>query len=289
MRNDPRLEFWDSTDPKSFRRDLPSNARAVLFTRYISHELNTRLRKQAHKRGIFCQPGMHETGELRVELQRVVDHVPPKRVEPIEDAFERLMAQTEVMVNKVAEHAQEPILTTPAAPAVAEAAPRKRYRIASFIAEHGDLTVTKNRAAEATRVLALMEAHGLKSTMKSVLETMRVMQKKAGVVGLRRTPPRGNGAVTAAPAIAPPRKIVLPPPVAAARASAPPILLRESAPPPVPAIQEDALIQAIGEAEHYIDDMQAAAKLLAELMPRLKAEIAKFRDRQRRAREIFLD
>lgn len=308
MRRDPRIEFWDSTDPKAHARDLPSNARALFFTRFINHEWAGRLRKQAKKRGIYCGVGVHDTGELRVELQRVVDHVQPKPVvvedHPVFVAAAKLVAALEVPPPVVA--APAPVEPAPSEepmpePEVTEEVmpePRFDWRpvvkqrkgkgVMDFVTAHANLQA-ESRTHEGERVLALMKAAGVTSTLKSVMEHIRIASRKAGIATKTAGPyksgkvrgghRKGNGSVSAT--------MPLPAPPAPPKPPVEPV--RQARKTKTLPLQADALIQAIGEAEHYIEDMQAAAKLLAELMPRLKTEISAFRDKQRRAAEIFLD
>jgi hypothetical protein len=301
MRDNPRLEFWDSTDPKTRTRDLPSNTRAVLFTKWLSHETDGRLRKQAKKRGIFCKPGVHETGELRIELQRVVDNTlsvkpmtdPPPPVSAPAPTLDRVFER--VVLPPPAMPTPEPSVAldvTPIPPPKVKTGRRNARGVAAFVAAHCDVHAVE-RTREAERLLALMQAEGMNSTVKSVMESLRLASKKAGVK-VRVTGPyktgtlrgqhakvRPNGGASAA--LAPP-PVVPPAPVVQELAQVRTELKKARATP-----HGDGLIAAISEAEHYIEDMMAAAKLLAELMPRLKTEIASFRDKQRRAAEIFLD
>lgn len=297
MRTDPRLVFWDSTDPKSARKDLPSNTRAVLMTRYISHEMSHRITKEARRRNILCDTRQFETGELRAELQRIVDHQPPKPPrESVDAEIQRLIAATEADHHPVETKPWRPTIdpvvpptevddtpimetptptpTPPSTDAVVSTGRRGRATLQDWVGKYGDLAVV-DRTAEAKRLVKLFAMRGRKAELSSVLETMRLMRIAAG--GKQRTSPTPK-----------------PPPIPTSAPVPPPRLTMAvpgtfEATPPAEPVRNDALLTAIDEAEHYIDDMQAAAKLLGELMPRLKAEIAKFRDRQRRARELFLD
>jgi hypothetical protein len=339
QRRDPRFEFWDSTDPRTPKRDLPSNARAVIFTRYLSHHTDIRLRKQAKKRGIFCLPGFWETGELREELQRVVDHREPKPLPPEFKAtkqerawqqMDELLTTAEVALahpwtakTLLGQPAPDPEPETPQEQApvpvpatIAEAEggegpdaeddtppPHLSENLPVWVKRYARLDVVADRMTEAARVLAVMERHGRKSTVKSVLETMRLLQREAGVPGMRKSRTTGPrpAKVPVRPVL---RKKRTPEAIDAAVVQhaddeaaweapvvVPPVVKVPPVVPPVAVAQArgDALIQSIEEAERYIADMASAAALLGELMPRLKDEIAKFRERQRRAAELFLD
>lgn len=70
-RSHPRVQLWDSTDPDTRRRELPSNARAVIYTRWVSHDLTNRLIKTARDRGnvtLFPISSTHALNDKIAEL-----------------------------------------------------------------------------------------------------------------------------------------------------------------------------------------------------------------------------
>lgn len=71
-REHPRVVVWESTDPKSLNKDLPTNARAVVMTRFVDHTLSGRIIEQARQRNLTLFP-MLETGQIKAQLDELLD------------------------------------------------------------------------------------------------------------------------------------------------------------------------------------------------------------------------
>src|SRR5262245_18050923 len=309
MRRDPRLVFWDSTDPKVQHKDLPSNCRAVLFTPWMSHEWDGRIRRQADRRGIFCKPGMHTSGELRAELQRVVDHAPPKpKPDVLEELFEKELAKTKLVTPSEPVVVPDPVVVSAVEPVTESESKESGSVVKSLKARSGALArliraqanlnmfaahTGLERHKQTERMRALARKQGLTTTLATVTEMLRQEAKRQGIVVQSSRRPVHEAAEKPTPVVPPtvaPQPVV--PPVVAEGHPAVVEQMVASAQAFVAGRKSsagDSLLQAIGEAERYIGDMQAAAALLADLMPRLKAAIADFKERQRKAAEIFLD
>lgn len=52
LRRSRYIDVWESTDPSTQRRQLPSNAKALIFTRFVSHALLSRLMSEAKGRDL---------------------------------------------------------------------------------------------------------------------------------------------------------------------------------------------------------------------------------------------
>ena len=179
MRQHPQFVFWDSTDPHTQRRDLPANARVVLVTRFVSHALEQRVRSDAKRRGIASIPGLMSSGDVREHLQPVVDHVVPKREEPV-TAFEALFDTSMRIMNPLLDVSGPK--QAPAVPQEMEipvSTPQVLRRpgmgeLKAFIVKHMDRSsALEGPFDEARRLLSKLHDSGVTSTIDSVRQTMR--------------------------------------------------------------------------------------------------------------------
>jgi len=71
-REHPRVVFWDSTDPSTARSDVPTNARAIIYTRWVSHAVTDRLIKTARDRKLTIFPMITSTHTLNDKIGEVL-------------------------------------------------------------------------------------------------------------------------------------------------------------------------------------------------------------------------
>lgn len=269
MRRHPQLVFWDSTDPKSDSRDLPANAKVVFITKWISHARETPLRKMARDRGLLCPAGFLSTGDIRAVLDRFI--------------AARAARDTPPQVVQISNVLVAPSLPPPPPPPQEPELPieevslklrsPRQGEMKTFVLAHADRIASP--ADEARRLMPVLNERGVSTSYESLAQAVRNYRSE---IPLTQRP--ATSATAPEPEHTPPRSavvvVVTPPPP---EPPAPP------APPPQPEPMErqaDILLEALAEAEQYANDMRASAELLQELMPKLKAEVQKFRDGQRR-------
>lgn len=270
MRRHPQLLFWDSTDPKTYKKDIPSNTRAILITRFTSHGMEKKLRDEAKRRGIAIIPGLSSTGDVRAHLQPVVDHVVPPPAPDPEPEFEVIKPTPPPAAPVVV--AQEPATAVPRT-----LRPPARGELRTFIIEQADRTATSGpKSPEVQRLLAGLRERGISSTPDSISQAIRMYIRDA-------KQSRQVWAPAPAETAAPPVQAERPPVAVHVPAVHAPAAQTDQRPLSTP----DQLLEAVIEAERYCDDMKAAADLLGSLLPRLRKEIERFREQQRRARELF--
>lgn len=280
MRRHPQFVFFDTND-KHRHAELPSNARAVYFTRWVSHEWEKKLRKQANDRGLYCPPGLLSNGDIRFELELFMDAERRTR--------EAAIANRTVVHAPVVIKAQEPIHVPPppvpprlepiVSPPEPEPEPKppvvmrsvRKGELKQFVIAHGD-PFAPHIGDEAVRVHGLITDAGIETTTNSVEQAIRAY--RGDMLEARRA-----GKAAAAP-LAPP-----------------PAVERRASPPDAPQTAKrksnvDMLTEAIAEAERYVDDLkgalatiQATGEILSELMPRIRREIEMFKEQQRKIRE----
>lgn len=280
MRDDPRLVFFDSTDPRTQTRELPSNARAVVMTQFVGHNVYWRFAEQAKARGIVFVPGTRTTGELRRMLEDVVKAPrADKPKEPDVDLSAIVVPQAAAPSTIVTEPIvtpEPPAAETTSEQRVAEAPPSaesgttmkrkvqlQRGALIGFIREHGQLGVS--RQVEAQRLLPLLQARGMNTTCDSIAQALWRLAQEQRQNGTRKTSanPKPNGhAAHAAPRVAP-------------------TFAQKGG--------DNGILDAIAEARKYVADVRAAADLLDELLPKLEAEVKLFRDKQHRATQVMAE
>lgn len=162
--NCPRIVFWHGTDPKtdSPNRTFPANARAVLFGGICSHSRMNALRQQATSRGMWNNPSPMSTGDMREILDRVVSlSIRPPAPDP-----DPLPMFT---------------YTTPACPKPEPEEPMTMPRLNLRALRRGELKVFVERHAvptekaghQAPKLLAMLTAEGIRSTLQSVDQAIR--------------------------------------------------------------------------------------------------------------------
>lgn len=160
FQNDSRIELWESTDPQTLRRELPSNTRLVLFTKYISHSLFTRIVGQAKNRNVHYFNNVNTTGELRRMLKG--EEEPPPT----------------------------PVLNGQPIPPVVVPVEKKEPKsvwegsMKSFVEQHLDPNYQGSLAQEAQRLYKIAtEKYGISCTIGSITEASRVTRRRLGLSG----------------------------------------------------------------------------------------------------------
>lgn len=274
MRRHPQILCWDTTDAKTHNKSLPANTRALMITRFISHAMERRLRDEAKRRGIFAMPGLITTGDVRDQLQLVVDRPSPSVVTP---------PAPMVVVHKPEPPKPEPKPDPPitVAPVEKESPvkaptlrPVKRGELQKFVIEHADPRVVAVAAIdESNRLWRLIRSQGIDTTRDSVRQAVwKYVEVRPSRTG-SQTPVAGAGnGHHVTPALPTPEPEV-------ERRSVP---RRDAS-----AAGGDALLTSLDEAMKYVGEVKAAMGLLDEVLPLFRKEIERFRDQQRRARELF--
>lgn len=154
-------------------------------------------------------------------------------------------------------------------------------QLREFVIAHADRTATQlgPKSDEVERLLGLLNAAGIKSTHESVAESIRVFVKRRD--GKPPTKTRWKPGASMAPVVMPPPAVAKP--TVEKHTEDIKSMGKHAAVGTTP----DQLLVAVMEAEKYCDDMKAAAELLGTLLPRLRKEIERFKEQQRRARELF--
>jgi hypothetical protein len=70
-RQHPRVVCWDSTNATTARNDVPTNTRAIIYTRWVSHQLTDRLIKTARDRKLTLFP-MSTTHQINDKIAEVL-------------------------------------------------------------------------------------------------------------------------------------------------------------------------------------------------------------------------
>lgn len=168
---DPRVVFWHSTDPRTKRvRELPANARAVLFTQFVDHATDHAIRRQAHARGVYTPPGILTTGDVRDQLTQMLSHPiqkPAPEPEPLPVIPPPSVQQPQPVVTPTDVPAEipEPMHT-------AALRKPKAGEVRDFIMKHGNPNAIP--LPEGKRLLALLNSMGISSTEDSIRQGMRM-------------------------------------------------------------------------------------------------------------------
>src|SRR6185437_11221926 len=148
-REHAQIEFWDSTDPSTYRRELSSNCKIVIVTRFVNHPLWSRINDEARKRKLLIIPGLQGTGKIKELLREIVEPLP------------------------VIAKEKEEIITKETTPDNNDnPMPIHETTLKEFVAHHINININWNvRGAitrEAERLYAIAQQEGKKTTLKSL-------------------------------------------------------------------------------------------------------------------------
>jgi hypothetical protein len=162
----PQVLTWDDNHQGLEHKQVPSNVRAILYNRWLSHAVARRVRYAAEQLRIPIFP-MLKTREVREILDGVVHEEPIVTIPetPIELPPE--------------EPSTTPAFLMPEDLAV----PKQQLKpgaLQTFIAKHvrGDLTIRGSIAAEGRRLMPLLKEAGIKTTEGSVVQAIKVFKDK---------------------------------------------------------------------------------------------------------------
>lgn len=268
LRRHPQFVVWDDVGDRA--RELPANAHIVVFNKYVNHGFVEGVRTQLRKRhgSVFSPAGIYTSSQINDAFRSFEEH---------RQRVAQAVPVPAPVYDKVRPAASERPVVSPDIPFVSPDIPvaetsvtkttlrkPKHSELKNFVLANYDKSNGVNQ--ESDRLLALFQAGGVDSTRDSVRQALRVY--------CRALPDRARAEQAG------PVEPETPQPVAAPAA-------------PVSAPQKtrmkagaDMLIEAIGEAERYIAEVRVATDVLAELMPKLRAEVERFREQQRKVREV---
>lgn len=166
QRGHDRVVYWDSTDPSIERRVLPRAAQAVVFTRFIGHKLQQRIKNAAVRQRAFVYPLTMNTGQIR----ELIELLPAREARREAPEPERTMSNG---------------ATIPSGKAVAYDPPCKsKPSLSLWVFDHADFSQTTKRgglAKEARRLVPLARSAGFADTTEgSVAFAIRAHQIKMG-------------------------------------------------------------------------------------------------------------
>lgn len=263
MRRHPQFRLWLETTDKA--PTLPSNAKAVLNTRWQRHSHENGVRGQAKNRGVFCPPGHYDPSAIN-------------------DAFDRFVAHQKATQKPEAEpvvaEAPKQLAPPPAPPQPVvheEQMPKKMLRgpkpgeLLRFVMEHGNVDAPV-QIEEARRLTTLMADEGILTTASSVAQTL--WRKRMAMRGDKVVAPRAE--------------IITP-------------LIEEPPPPPVKPlptadllanvleVAESALADsklALQAAEHGLAEIKTCNDVLTDTVAKVREELQRFREQQRMIRQV---
>lgn len=148
--DDPRVIVWATQNVHAPLGVVPSNVRAILTTRHISHQAMHGLREEAKRLRIVIFP-MMSPGEIKTKLATMG-------------------------IGKIDEETQKPI-----APVTLEKELKatERGAIKKLVEENVDWS--KPAADEARRLLALAESRGIKTTFSSIEQRINKDKREKGL------------------------------------------------------------------------------------------------------------
>lgn len=252
LRRHPQFVVWSEVGDRA--RELPANARIVVTNKYTNHGFVEGVRSQVRRRhGVFSPPGIYTSSQINEAFHK----------------FEEARALT-VTANaaKPAPRAETKEQTVPATATAAASVPDlpvddrkattqlrklRRGELKEFVMAHCEPGPGPN--AESVRLLAKLADLGIESTRDSVRQAIRMYV--------------GQTATRIAPAVPPPPAVAVRAPTAHK--------VRPAA---------DLLQEAVAEAEKCVADIRTASDLLAELLPRIQHDLERFREQQRKVREV---
>jgi hypothetical protein len=281
MRDHPQLIFWSNIESDLDRREVPANVRVIVLTRWVRHHLTDKLIKTARTRRLHVFP-MLGPGQVKQLLAEVVQSDLPTEALMETPPAETADADVSTLPDPSAISLPDPTPEAPdsadadrlhsaeEAPTMAKAkANKERGWLKSFIEENVNLKPGMTFADEARRLFALAQKKGLKTTMGSMNQGVRVYGAGKGrpdVKALAKPPAAASKKKDAATrAAVPPTGAVLP--------------------------SDERLVSDIAEARRMVtemvDNVKASSDVITEMLDRLQAEIFKRRERSERLKELL--
>lgn len=177
IRCHPQIILWDDNEQGLEHKQVPSNTRAILYNRWLSHALAGRLRYAAGQLKIPVFP-MLKTAEIKNLLAEFVQDDPaPAGESEMIDIPDTTVEEVKPFLM------EEDVVQKP-----------KQGQLKEFVAKHvkGDLTVRGTIRAEAVRLFPLLKEAGIKSTLDSVAQAIK--KHKDGLKDI----PKGRSVTTTA-------------------------------------------------------------------------------------------
>jgi hypothetical protein len=144
--DDPRVIVWDGD--KEAHKDVPTNVKAIIYTRFLDHAVTNALTKVARNRRLVIFPMLH-THQVKEKLALL-------GIGAVKEATREVVSPKQV-----------------------EAAKRGQTR--ELVLEHVDFA--KVSSDEARRVLKIAEDRGIKTTMPALLQQIVKLRREKGLTG----------------------------------------------------------------------------------------------------------
>lgn len=167
LQNHPQVVVWDDEKQGFSNKEVPANARVIMYNRWVSHGTAAKLREAAVSRHALLFP-MLKTGEMKRLLAEVI------QTEPAEcAAVETAIAEQKT---KLQEEKEE---TT-----VVQKKISKQGELQRFLSRNLDLdidfSVKGSKSDEARRLLPLAQKDGLPTTEASIANAIGIIVKNLG-------------------------------------------------------------------------------------------------------------
>lgn len=186
----PALLLWDDNQQGTLQKDVPSNVRAILWNRWISHAMAGRLNLAAKQLRALKFP-MLRTREIKMLLSEIVQEerslpeLPASDVKTTTERFDRRVAEQE--------RQEQPIQQEPTQEMVKAAqSGNKKGTMQAFIAKHinlqTDWKVRGSIAHEGARLFTLAEKEGLETTQESIKTAVGILVRSLGHTTSRSKP-----------------------------------------------------------------------------------------------------
>ncbi len=169
--NHPQLLFWDDNFQGHEHKEVPTNVRAIVWGRWISHSTVARLNKVVTARRLLKFPFL-KPGQMKSLLADVVSGALKPPVTTSE-------TRQEVPVSELQQEQPEK--------------PRAKIgQVGDLIERHLDwgldYTVLGTVTRETKRLMSIAEAEGIPTTMGSLMEGIRTRLKRKGIATVNRVP-----------------------------------------------------------------------------------------------------
>lgn len=175
QREDPRIVCWDDEDRNFDAREVPSNVRAIIFNRWISHQLSAKLAEAAKRMHIVRFP-MLRTREIKTLLEEAYQTEAPEVAPEV--------AATAIAEAEARDAAAEETTAMVKEAEVATTAGKSRGFLQAFIAKHMNLSidysVKGSIAREGDRLLAKAKTEGVKTTQHSMRNALAIAIRNMG-------------------------------------------------------------------------------------------------------------
>lgn len=247
IRNHPQIILWDDNSQGVTRKEVPSNTRAILYNRWVSHATAHKLRFAAQKLNIPTFP-MLKTREIKDLLTQMIleqEPVPTITTETIE-VPEPLVDETqnnkgyltkEEMMRKWKKGEQHELIL-------------KLLKDSDFDMKYIDVT---------KRLLPIISGeYHIKTTEASMAQAVRVVMLKTGRKKLNQSISRGMKG-----------------------------LPKSNVEKEIPELAVATSSDDFAEAEKLLKDARAALDLFLDFIPKLRKEILALRKKQQKIRELM--